>query len=1212
MPDFNLSNDKKKIVDSKSEFFMESIMQDSLMNYKKKDDINIKELVDSIGQYDKGQFLQRISALRTFFENRNKAFLLDGITTATINWLSKNNWNFDGLPMSYGRFKKIINKINQLESKVAIDPLDNPYVDYILFQGNYKVMPGMNAMSSYNLKMVIQTLFQTNHISISDEKRQYFTSILKDNLNISTSICNASKVLKDNYSINREIFIPSKEELDKAIGLVSIENVPHGVTDFLIKKDEVNIDKQTPFTQDNHLFLTTPYLFTNKGVILLDVTSISNALCFKFIEELGDLFTDNLIDEIWNDIRQSFNKLGHNSLDERKFSLELCNKKRYREELFNVSNNGILIGFGVFTNGNIHVDYSEQINIRIKTIINKLASFNVSNEKIFIVIVIHSLGGSVTILIENDPDYSKIPLSQFNAMEIKAISQVEKDDLFLPRYMRAKSNLLYPELLGGLSYGDFPYTIRFSDNDLSFYMTDDVDYKEVSIFMEVEETSDYYLKAQKNNFEKSFFSNFDKNWCVSLKEDSSNRYMAVDTTKRIFRCFIETKNKKTIEVITDEFTTHEELNVYFNCFDLISYWLENYYSNKDIPKNYVIFLCLKGKVDKYFSTEFIGNDDAINSISKQDSFIRGEITPQTYLQLGMNETNTYERKLIELFIQQIGNVDKELINKIFYPEYKKKINGVLVDDNGKLKVHTHDFQTIKISAYEINKLLDEIGIYLKSEGFKYGAISKENNAEFCKKVVDYLYDVLKKEIAMFDKEYLLNLLIAQMESILPEQLRGEESYNNNIALASEEKDKFFKQLNEYNQNSIATKFLLEYVAATSLNGKQIIDTWKLERLLAVCLMIIEWAHRSDYFKYKFIDTEIKFLKSNRIGLKEKDFQKVNSAVLNSRNIQLKRYDLPIYDKESYRKRIETLLENLLDNAFLEAFNYSYKEFDTIINCFLEICDDLSKTVWCIEVEELVNKIFVSLGGQIQAQKIQFVLESITLFERQDYLNPPSGFSNLDIYPWRFNRQLSFIRRPLIKYKNKYIYGIRNVIYARKYLLHLIFGGRLKTNSKKMKDLMSKLQNIKGDEFNEQVKSVLKEYKNLEVIKGVSKIGKQRITDDKKNLLGDIDVLAINEKSKKIFVIEAKDFSFARNPYEMAMEEKDVFSGKNPFLDRHLKRSMWISENLSDVIENYHLQEGDWKVITMFVVSESLLSKSLVNTKGVKFLEYKELKEDIFQ
>ena len=114
MPDFNLSNDKKKIVDSKSEFFMESIMQDSLMNYKKKDDINIKELVDSIGQYDKGQFLQRISALRTFFENRNKAFLLDGITTATINWLSKNNWNFDGLPMSYGRFKKIINKINQL------------------------------------------------------------------------------------------------------------------------------------------------------------------------------------------------------------------------------------------------------------------------------------------------------------------------------------------------------------------------------------------------------------------------------------------------------------------------------------------------------------------------------------------------------------------------------------------------------------------------------------------------------------------------------------------------------------------------------------------------------------------------------------------------------------------------------------------------------------------------------------------------------------------------------------------------------------------------------------------------------------------------------------------------------------------------------------------------------------------------------------------
>ena len=45
----------------------------------------------------------------------------------------------------------------------------------------------------------------------------------------------------------------------------------------------------------------------------------------------------------------------------------------------------------------------------------------------------------------------------------------------------------------------------------------------------------------------------------------------------------------------------------------------------------------------------------------------------------------------------------------------------------------------------------------------------------------------------------------------------------------------------------------------------------------------------------------------------------------------------------------------------------------------------------------------------------------------------------------------------------------------------------KTNSRKMKDVMSKLRNILGDEFNDRVKSILETYPNLQVMKGVSKI-----------------------------------------------------------------------------------------------------------------------------
>ncbi len=45
-----------------------------------------------------------------------------------------------------------------------------------------------------------------------------------------------------------------------------------------------------------------------------------------------------------------------------------------------------------------------------------------------------------------------------------------------------------------------------------------------------------------------------------------------------------------------------------------------------------------------------------------------------------------------------------------------------------------------------------------------------------------------------------------------------------------------------------------------------------------------------------------------------------------------------------------------------------------------------------------------------------------------------------------------------------------------------------------------------------------------------------------------------ENKKKLFVIETKDFSFSRNPYELAMEQEKVFIGDKAFLNKHLKRS----------------------------------------------------------
>lgn len=72
---------------------------------------------------------------------------------------------------------------------MAIDPLDNPYIDNIQFYGNHKVMPGINFASSYNLQMMIQSIFLSNRTKLSDEKNRYISILLNDNLMVSTDVC---------------------------------------------------------------------------------------------------------------------------------------------------------------------------------------------------------------------------------------------------------------------------------------------------------------------------------------------------------------------------------------------------------------------------------------------------------------------------------------------------------------------------------------------------------------------------------------------------------------------------------------------------------------------------------------------------------------------------------------------------------------------------------------------------------------------------------------------------------------------------------------------------------------------------------------------------------------------------------------------------------------------------------------------------------------
>ena len=66
-------------------------------------------------------------------------------------------------------------------------------------------------------------------------------------------------------------------------------------------KEDVDLESKTIFPKPTSL-LTKPYLDTGEGVLILDITSVANALSSKIATIISEVY---VFEEMWNDIRKS-------------------------------------------------------------------------------------------------------------------------------------------------------------------------------------------------------------------------------------------------------------------------------------------------------------------------------------------------------------------------------------------------------------------------------------------------------------------------------------------------------------------------------------------------------------------------------------------------------------------------------------------------------------------------------------------------------------------------------------------------------------------------------------------------------------------------------------------------------------------------------------------------------------------------------------------
>lgn len=1187
------------------------------------DDTKSEKLIAELKNYNIYDLVAKIASLNIIPQNQNKCAILDTVLNLL---LSQNPQDFNSENIiGSNKLKNLINAWIDIDVSCIIDPIESPFVQRIQFYGNRWIFSGINTSQGFILQNFIDVLFRLNNgynPEFLDKVSLFFECILT----ISTNIVNKMGYSMDTliHYEEKDIIYPNNSVFEKATNAITfnISDISKFIGRELENELEINFsenNKKFHKDYDNYNFFYHPFLKTNKDTLIVLNPAMLIPFSIHYVILLAEKYDekDKLIKEYnsktCHECRKFLEVLGHEKINEDSIGFECYNTSTYKEMLVTAANDGILFvrffcddakDYKFHEMFKTRQIYNKDFDGRIELLKTKIPE--AAKDKVYQLVLINNFGREMNCSFEDKSNVGSIILNPF---ELQCISINEnKHKFFLPRYLESKNNIMQSPFM---NLGELNYLTFYAENNYSFYANDDVDLRKTTLYIGYGDSIDYINKALKKE-DRQLIDYPHSDYLKEIIIYDEPRKIYSDTSKLNMSLINRFKNVD-IWNICECPESLNDLNIKTSLLDLISFWLSEFkliIENARFEESSIIINnVITGKENEYLLIKENSGDSfrdllAVDKIN--DYTIQINWTPQAYHVFIGNEHNA-EKELLNIIIDKLSLFTKEKSLKfdecIFENKLKTKMYSLNIQKHPYYNPIIGHIREIPIECIE--KILNEIGDYLLNEkGLPLGIIS-ENKDTICTQIVGFLYDKLKSEVNKFSKLGFYECIYHDLEIIMYQMMLTQKRYAADLACYPEKSDLFEKAYHNMNDSSISLKFLLEYIAACPPQGNIPLGEMDYEYLLSICSLIVEWAHSSDLFHYKMIDNDLEMLGSGRIGFKKEKVEKLANSNLIAAKKKLNEISNPYIDKFFAK---DTVNLELLDKAFSHENGYTFTEFSKCINELISFGESLKGEIKKYKFSDIV--IALSKKSLIKIEIVEKIINDLSLTKREDFLKPKEPFDKNDVYPWKFNRRLSFNRRPLIKSDDIIIWGNRQLYHTLLFTYDIICDGRYKAISSEMKSYIGQIANNRGECFNNQVYEKISKFGCFIVRKMVKKINGVKIANESNQDLGDIDVLVINPKKRKIIVIETKDFSFAKSPYELNQQYSNIFCDKDKKLchiTRHKKRVDWIEKHVDDIIKDFSLEPFNWKVEDALVVSEPIVSNEFYN-KNQKIILFSEISE----
>lgn len=655
-----------------------------------------------------------------------------------------------------------------------------------------------------------------------------------------------------------------------------------------------------------------------------------------------------------------------------------------------------------------------------------------------------------------------------------------------------------------------------------------------------------------------------------------------------------------------------------NCFELcdaIAYWISE--SAEAIE---VVVEGLDEVLDEIQLWVSISDPQAwgvLDTVEPDDNWVEvtesasGQIelvfAPAAQLALG-GPDNAGERELLRRVLEGLAAVAATLG---YHPEIdidaaveeaaplgvKKKV--MLIDTSANIRLTPGDLPPLRmVNDADIEQLLDETGPAVADKlTLSEGPIEEESRSQVLNAIVELHFDELAEIVAELSPEGLLARLVGHHEQVvrayyeqrllIPTQLACFGSDTAYLEDIQERADRLMRA-------DQAIRFLIEYVAAQPPSGLKALSVTTLDRLMALSSEMINKGMLSDAVYYGLADVAMQILPSGRVGT-DKEGRYV-LGVESFRQTQA-RHDVSFahdYFSKHWQSDTETDKPpevEKLDAVSDSEFGFTITELAYLIGDLLNVgLQQGAQEPKTLPLATAIEVLAESLD--VTEDKTEQMIKALSLEARAAFIPDED---QVDVFPWRFNRNLSYVRRPLLVWsvngEATLIWGIRHLDRIGPNLLNLIHSARLKAKSPEMRSYIGTMRTRENEAFNDQVADILATNPQLIVQRRVEKVGQTRIERSPGQPIGDIDVLVIDPRRRRITAIEAKDFEQARTPYELANEIEKLFEGEDSTIRHHMERIEWLQEHTKKLLEWLEVDPGNgrWIVEGIIVVSRPLVT-----------------------